>query len=86
MDIEITTPEQTYPYFAIWNFDGTLPTKIDINDIVMVSLIKDPDDGLDEAVPKPYVQSLTGKSVGFFTKSEHEYARLPKGYTLTLTS
>jgi hypothetical protein len=78
MDIITKQPKLDFPYLATWygnfendNFDFN---KIDIKDIVLISLIEN----------KPYISFVNGNKIGYFTEKLEEYKPFPIGFELKI--
>lgn len=86
MNIEHKPLEKAYPYLCVLTLGDHLNDaqikNIKNEDILVMSLVKEKQDD-DE--PKLYVSSLTGAKVGYFTKKESDYFRLPNGFEVKIT-
>jgi hypothetical protein len=87
MKINVTPSDGklNYPYMAIYkgiDHDNKVPKKIELEDILLISMVKDPDLKDEE---RPYVQNLFGSRIAYFTNHEEEYCPLPNGYNINLT-
>lgn len=75
-------PSLSYPYLAVWTGGSSEleKSKYEVKEIFLISILQE-NQGEDL---KPYVQSVTGGKIGYFTKNEDEYTPLPNGYEITL--
>ena len=81
MNISTSHPEQEYPRIVLWDPEY-LPLKYEKKDLVIMSMITDPEDSSADMVH--YVQYLDGHEPGHVTRSPEEYHDLPKGFEITL--
>jgi len=92
MNVQHKPLEKSYPYLCTLTFGDNLNDhqikNIENKDILVMSLVTvsedDRENPADES-PKPYVSYLTGGKVGYFTKKESDYFRLPTGFEVKIT-